>query len=127
MALMLPGMHIFISLIHAIMHEHRATCLNDRATCLNVIEQDGLLPFLGQSICWSQSCPDIVEGFLRGSPSDKIAPYGAIISAVHSIGLFLSQDYRNFGIPAPKAREMLKTIGAVAIVKGSEADQPLLA
>ena len=120
MALMLPGMHIFISLIHAIMHEHRATCLN-------VIEQDGLLPFLGQSICWSQSCPDIVEGFLRGSPSDKIAPHGAIFSVVHSIGLFLSQDYRNFGIPAPKAREMLKTIGAVAIVKGSEADQPLLA
>lgn len=104
-------MHVFIALVHAIVHEQKATCMI-------ILEQDGLLPFLGQAICWSQSCPNIVEGFLRRS--DKKAPYGAIIDAVHSIGLFLSQEYQNFGIPAPKAFEMLKTIGTVTTVRGSE-------
>ena len=86
-------------------------------TCLNMIEQDGLLPFLGQAICWSQ-CPDIADGFL--CRSGKI-PFDAIIPAVHSISDFLSQESQNFGIPVSEACKMLKTIGAVTIVaKDSE-------
>ena len=50
------GMEVFILLIQLVI-------LNEnRANCLDIIEQDGLLPFLGQAICWSQRHQDIVEG-----------------------------------------------------------------
>ena len=100
-------MEFFILLIHAICTEK----------CLDIIEQDGLLPFLGQAICWSQCRQDIVKGFGRLS---RTVPHEAIISAVHTIGHFLSLESPNYGIPVSKAYEMLKTIGAVAIAKGSE-------
>ena len=69
------GMEVFILLIQLVI-------LNEnRANCLDIIEQDGLLPFLGQAICWSQRHQDIVEGFER---SDRTIPHEAIISTVCS-------------------------------------------
>mmetsp|Transcript_25284 Transcript_25284/g.57027 ORF Transcript_25284/g.57027 Transcript_25284/m.57027 type:complete len:565 (+) Transcript_25284:88-1782(+) len=100
----------FIASIYIITQEQRETWLS-------VIKHDGLLPFLGQAICWSQCRQDIVKGFRRSNRTD---PHEAITDAVHSIAFFLSQESKNFGIPVPIAFKLLKSIGAVAMAEGSQ-------
>ncbi|EJK49935.1 hypothetical protein THAOC_31139 [Thalassiosira oceanica] len=51
------------------------------------------------------------------SPQIEQDSQEAIISAAHSICGFLLQEHQNFGIPAPKAFEMLKTMGTFTIAK----------
>ncbi|EJK69666.1 hypothetical protein THAOC_09049 [Thalassiosira oceanica] len=84
---------------------------------MDIIEQDGLLPFLGRAICWGQCRQDIVEGFRR---SNRTISHATILCTAHSICGFLLQECQNFGIPVPKACEMLKSIGTVSVAKDIE-------
>ncbi|EJK59374.1 hypothetical protein THAOC_20415, partial [Thalassiosira oceanica] len=105
------SMEDFINLIQAI--------VDDRQVARYLLSRHGgLLPFLGQAICWSQCRQDIVEGFSR---LNMTVPQEAIISAAHSICFFLLRECQHdVGIPVPKACEMLRTVGAVTMAEGSE-------
>ncbi|EJK44338.1 hypothetical protein THAOC_37129 [Thalassiosira oceanica] len=104
------SMKHFITLVYRITHKQRETWLS-------VMKHDGLLPFLGQAVCWSQCRQDIVGGF---HTSNMTVPQEEIISTVHSIAFFLSQESKDFGVSVPIGCKLLTRIGAVAIAKGSE-------
>ncbi|EJK49737.1 hypothetical protein THAOC_31353, partial [Thalassiosira oceanica] len=81
------------------------------------MEQDGLLAFLGQAICWSQCRQDIIEGF---QGSNEAVPHDVIISTADWICISLNVKSHYRGIPLPRACELLKFIGAVAMAKDRE-------
>ncbi|EJK69668.1 hypothetical protein THAOC_09051 [Thalassiosira oceanica] len=97
-------------LIHAIMCRYWLSSVSSH--------DKQLLPFLGEAICWSQCCPDLVKGF-QGS-WNKIVPHESIISVVCSISHTLSSEHQDYGMSKLKAYKLLKTIGAVGVAKDSE-------